>query len=89
MTTTFILLIWFILGVHSVYFLLYRLFLQNDEDIELTTELLFMVLLSFTLPIISHLATSQVFPLENNYKKTKIIIKKDFSKFNFLKKYFY
>ena len=86
MTVTLI-VIWFLLGVHSVYFLLNRLYLQNDEDIELSPSTIGMMIFSFLIPIVSHIATLITFP---SIKKRKpLVIKKEVFKFTFLKKIFY
>jgi len=88
MTVTLI-VIWFLLGVHSVYLLLNRLYLQYDEDIELSPTTISMMIISLCLPIATHLTTITTFPLTNKKKRKPLIIKKEVFKFTFLKKLFY
>lgn len=51
-------LIWILLGIHSVWFFINRYTQKND----LTTNEIWMIVFSFLFPIVTHLATLECFP---------------------------
>jgi hypothetical protein len=53
-----LLVIWFLLGIHSVWFFIKRYTQKND----LTTNEIWMIAIAFLLPIATHIATLVCYP---------------------------
>jgi hypothetical protein len=65
--------IWLLLGIHSAWFFVKRFTQKND----LTTNELWMVIVSLLFPIVSHFATFTVYPnLKPRTIKKRILIEK-------------
>lgn len=60
-----LLVVWFLLGIHSVWFFIKRYTQKND----LTTNEIWMIVIAFIFPIATHISTSVCYP---NIKPRKI-----------------
>ena len=63
-------IIWIALGTHSAWFLVKRFTIYWD----FTTKDLFMIIVAFAVPVVSHIATMMAYP--KNEQEEKIIFKK-------------
>ena len=73
-----IIVIWALLGIHSCWFLIKR-YTQDDD---FTVKLIWMLIICFTLPLISHFSTAICYPIKRPERKSKILFKKSAKEFN-------
>lgn len=72
-------IIWIALGLHSAWFLLNSK--RLEEDVEMDSTLIAMMIFSFLFPLITHLATLMTFYIPNKeFKNPRVFKKRVFKK---------